>query len=102
VFVDEAGRSGALSLSIENLSALIMTLPTLATTALRAHHSDPSLRIVYPVGHFALESVPRGQSLILSLATPDGFEVTFALRPATAAELQSAIANDAPGAIRRQ
>jgi hypothetical protein len=102
VYVDEAGRQGSLALPTECLIRLIITLPRLAAAALQNQHDDRSLRIVYPIGGFRLEAAAGSQSAILTLSTPDGFEVAFALPPATIAQLQSALDVDAPRAVRLQ
>ena len=67
-----------------------MTLPALATAALRAQYQDSSLRLVYPLEKFRLEAVAGDPASILTLATPDGYEVCFSLRPETAAALHAA------------
>lgn len=95
VFVDHAGEAGSLALPVECLSALLMTLPALATAALRVQHRDSSLRMVYPLGGFRLEAAAGCQSRILTLTTTDGFEVAFELRSETVEALHTAIAQDA-------
>jgi hypothetical protein len=102
VFVDEAGGHGSLALPAVSLPALLMTLPALATAALRAQHGDSSLRMVYPLGGFRLEAAAGCPSRILTLATPDGFEVAFELRPETVEALHTAIAMEAPNAVALQ
>jgi len=89
-FVDSAGRPCAIALPVECLSSLLMTLPALASAALRAQSRDASLRIVYPLGTFRLESVAGEPYSILTLGTPDGFEVSFSVHPDTAAALHAA------------
>ena len=42
-------------------------------------NGDASLRNVYPVGDWRVEAASDGKSLLLSLATPDGFAVSFCL-----------------------
>jgi len=78
--VEEAGgTAGTLSVPVETLTQLMMTLPRMAQQALRRRYCDDSLRIVYPVGGWAIESSSEPGKLILTLRTPDGFEVSFAL-----------------------
>lgn len=89
-FVDASGQQCALALPIECLSALLMTLPALATAALRAQFQDSSLRLVYPLEQFRLEAIAGEPASILTLATPDGYEVSFRVRPDTAAALHDA------------
>ncbi len=47
---DETGCHRGLSLPAECLVQLIMTLPEMASKALRTRYRDNSLRIVYPLG----------------------------------------------------
>lgn len=89
-FVDAAGRPCAIALPIECLSSLLMTLPALVTAALRIQSRDPSLRVVYPLETFRIESVAGDSASILTLGTPDGFEVSFSVRPETTAALHTA------------
>jgi hypothetical protein len=102
VFVDQQGQDGSLALKIDSISALIMTLPALANAALQAQHGDPSLQIVYTLDHFRLEVAGGSGSRILTLETPDGFEVAFALTPDTAERLHAAIALETPRAVALQ
>jgi hypothetical protein len=102
LFVDQEGQPGSLTLTIDGISALIMTLPALANAALRAQHGDSSRRIVYTLDKFRLEAARGCGSRILTLKTPDGFEVAFALAPETAEQLHAAIAVETPPAIALQ
>jgi hypothetical protein len=101
-FVDASGQQCAIALPIDCLSALLMTLPALATAALRVQHGDPSPRIVYPLEKFRLESVAGDPVAILTLATADGFEVSFGLRPETALALHAATDIDCGSLSRLQ
>jgi hypothetical protein len=89
-FIDASGQRCALALPIDCLSALLMTLPALATAALRAQYQDASLRIAYPLEQFRLEAIAGDPAAMLTLATPDGYEVSFRVRPETAAALHDA------------
>ena len=91
-FIDANGQAGALAFPVGVLSSLVMTLPALANAALQARHHDPSLRIVYPLGSFAVEAAGGRPSSILTLRTPDGFTVSFEIGPETAIPLQVALA----------
>ena len=102
VYADETGRPGSLLLPTNCLIRLIITPPRLAAAALQKQHHDSSLRVVYPIGGFRLESAAGSQSAILTLSTPDGFEVAFVLPPATIAQLHAALDADLPGAARLQ
>jgi hypothetical protein len=73
------GRLGSLDLPAECLNALIMTLPRLVTRALRARYQDESLRLVYPASNIRIEQSSDPKIIIATLATRDGFEVSFGL-----------------------
>lgn len=70
-----------------------MTLPRLAAEALRTRHRDDSLRIVHPVDRMRLEQASAEGVLILTLTTPDGFEVSFSLQAADLLHIQQSIAS---------
>ena len=102
-FIDNAGRFGALELPIDCLSSLNMTLPKLAAVALQVRPHDSSLRITYPLERFRVEAMAgTPPSAILTLAAPDGFEVSFSVRPEKIAALHTAIGPDALIAVRLQ
>jgi hypothetical protein len=54
-----------------------MTLPLMMRQALRARHQDESLRLVYPADKLSIEQSSDPRTIIVTLATPDGFEVSF-------------------------
>ena len=78
-FKDASGRPITLALPHQALGMLLMTLPHLIEMSLRERTGDASLRNVYPVGDWRVEAASDGKSLLLSLATPDGFAVSFCL-----------------------
>jgi hypothetical protein len=73
------GAPASLVLPSDALRSLIMSLPPLMQQALRLRYRDPSLRLVYPLGTWRLESSTEAGRLLLALATSDGFEVTFSI-----------------------
>lgn len=77
---DTEGGTAALSLPTECLHQLVMTLPRMAVRALQERHGDKTLRLVYPLGGWNVEQAAGGPTLILTLRTPDGFEVAFGVR----------------------
>ena len=77
---DAGGTTHGLSLPAECLVSLIMTLPEVASRALKAKFSDESLRIVYPLGTMKVEATHMDEITILTLATDDGFSVSFGLK----------------------
>jgi len=82
---DEDSAPASLVLPADCLTAMIMTLPEMMRQSLQRRHRDPSLRLVYPVGDWELEASSDPERLILTLRTPDGFHVSFAV---SAAELK--------------
>jgi hypothetical protein len=80
IFEAADGRPASLTLPIQCIQQLLMTLPHAASKAIRAKHRDDTLRLVFPLGGWKLEEVGGGSELILTLQTPDGFEVAFSLR----------------------
>ena len=76
---DESGKQRGLSLPTECLTQLIMTLPEMASKALRMRYHDETLRIVYPLCAMHVEATHTDQYTILTLSTENGFTVSFAL-----------------------
>jgi|SoiMethySBSTD1v2_1073268.scaffolds.fasta_scaffold266416_2 hypothetical protein len=94
--IDENSEPGSLILPSESLQSLIMSMPEMMQQALRRRYRDPSLRLVYPLGNWHLETSTEPGKLILTLSTSDGFAVSFAV---TAGELRQ-FANTAKRARR--
>ena len=86
---DVAGRTVGIIFTIETLSALLMTLPTMATSAIKRAHNDPAMRIRYPATDFRIELSP-GNVRILTIGTPDGISVSFSLTEEFSQELGEA------------
>lgn len=78
---DADGRPASVVLPIECLRSLLMTLPGAIEQALKARYHDDTLKLVYPMGGWALQAAAGSNSMILTLTTPDGFRVSFALSP---------------------
>ena len=76
---DEESLPASLVLPSECLTSMIMSLPEMMRQSLQRRHHDPSLRLVYPVGDWDLEASTDPTLLILTLRTPDGFHVSFAV-----------------------
>jgi hypothetical protein len=85
------GERGSLRLPTECLQALIMTLPTMMTQALRAQHEDESLRLVYTAGLVDIEGARDSDKFILTLTTPDDFAVSFCVTRQQLTELNDSI-----------
>ena len=55
----------------------MMTLPKMVNAIVQ--RKNPSLRVVYPLGKHQFEQAADGSTRILTLATRDGFEVSFSV-----------------------
>src|ERR1700721_2686900 len=86
---DCAGRRIGITLNIETLTALLMTLPCMASDAIRRAHGNSDMRITYPAADFQLE-LSSGNARILTIGTPDGFAVSFRLTEELSQELGEA------------
>jgi hypothetical protein len=95
-FRDTTGALVVLAVPHQALSMLLMTLPRLIETSLRQRTGNASLRHVYPAGDWTVEATAGDSALLLTLATPDGFSVSFSLPPADARRLGEALADYAP------
>jgi hypothetical protein len=87
------GRPASVTLPVECLNSLLMTLPRLLEQALKTRYRDDSLKLVYPTSGWTLETAVGSNQLILTLNTPDGFRVSFALSPEDADGLASSLAD---------
>lgn len=75
----EESRPATLLLPAECLNALIMTLPEILRRTLHLRFHDESMRLVYPVGHWEVAGSSVQGGVIVTLGTPDGFQVSFSL-----------------------
>ncbi|MGY8631101.1 hypothetical protein RAD15_01215 [Bradyrhizobium sp. 14AA] len=78
-FEDVTGNPAAVSVSLNQVGALIMTLPGLLETALKARYGDQSLRYAYPLASWAIEQSTDTSQRIITLQTEDGFKVRFSI-----------------------
>ena len=86
-YCDGSGSAQQLDISVEQAGSLAMTLPRLLSAALKARNHDSSLRFVFPLSEFNLEATAGSADRILSLRTPDGFEVSFSISQETLAHI---------------
>ncbi|MDQ1388346.1 MAG: hypothetical protein QOF56_1800 [Acidobacteriaceae bacterium] len=86
---DIAGCTIGIIFAIETLSALLMTLPKMASSAVKRAHNDPTMRITYPATDFQVELSP-GNFRILTIGTLGGFTVSFSLTEELSQELGAA------------
>jgi Rad3-related DNA helicase len=93
-FLDQRRNPISLLLSFENAESIVMTLPRLLTRAVRAQTGKDNSRYVFDLGQWLLEGVQDHQSLILTLTTIDGFEVSFRIPDATCRALGWSLQHD--------
>jgi hypothetical protein len=90
-FVDAAGNPATIRLSLQQVGALVMTLPRLLQEALQTRYGDESLRYAYPLASWTVEqSVDQTQRMV-TLQTEDGFSVCFAVPREQQSELGEAL-----------
>ena len=77
--VDDKGADVSLELPFDQAQAIAMTLPSLLTRALQAVTGKTSSRYVFPLDNWTVEQSNDCNGLLLTLATADGFQVSFAI-----------------------
>jgi len=89
--MDQAGRAVEVDVSPPDASAIAMTIPRLLRAWLREKYQDPSLRHTFPLDTWHIEAESGGSQVIITLATGQGFEVSFRTAPETCRSLSSAL-----------
>jgi len=95
-FEDAAGRPAEVRVSLNQVGALIMTLPGLLEAALKARYGDQSLRYAYPLAAWVVEQSTDTTQRIITLETEDGFKVRFSIPKAEQSLLGEALIQPAP------
>jgi hypothetical protein len=90
-FVDAAGNPATVRLSLKQVGALVMTLPTLLQKALQTRYGDESLRYAYPLASWTVEQSTDQTQRMVTLQTEDGFSVCFAVPREQQSELGEAL-----------
>jgi hypothetical protein len=75
-FIDAQGQPAAVTLPSECLNELLMTLPRIASQALKARYNDSSLRLVFPALEWQVET-SGDRRVIVTIGTGGGFEASF-------------------------
>src|SRR4029077_6778665 len=78
-FVDMDGKKASIIVPMKNLQQLAFTIPKMVSDALRAAYGNPALRLVHKVELWKVERGDDGKSVILTFATPDHFQMSFAV-----------------------
>jgi hypothetical protein len=89
--MNEAGHPVSLEMSIEQAQSLVMTLPRLVSKAVKVRTGNPHSRYAFPMAEWKLETTAGEKCLLLTLTTPDGFEVTFGIPFSKCQRLGSAL-----------
>lgn len=77
--VDETGADVSLQLPFDQAQAVAMTLPSVLTRALKSLTGSTTARYVFPLDHWTVEEAKEHQGLLLTLATDEGFQVSFGI-----------------------
>ncbi len=96
--VDVGGSPLALTLRVDELGMLAMTLPNLIDAAIGRQYRDSSCRFTYPLDSWMIEQAVDPSLVILTLRTTDGFGVSFSMPRGKAEEMSESIATG----IRKQ
>ena len=91
-FVGQAGEPVSIEMPFDQAASIVMTIPRLLSAALKMQTRDAQARYVFSLGNWSLELAKDQHCRILSLRTPDGFEVAFAISFETSAAMGSALA----------
>src|SRR6202035_6094880 len=86
-FVDSIGNPATIRLSLNQVGALVMTLPGLIDKALQTRYGDQSLRYAYPLASWAVEQSTDPTQGMVTLRTVDGFSVCFSIPRAQQTQL---------------
>lgn len=89
--VDENGEPVEIEVSASDACAMAMTLPRLVRDSLVEKYRDDTLRYVFPLDDWQVETASDGRQLILTFTTGHGFEVSFVTPPDTCRSLGSAL-----------
>lgn len=73
-----AGRAISIDMKIETLTALLVTLPKMASKAIERWQGNPRTRILYPLTDFRIDP-SEDDRRVLTLGTQEGFTVSFSL-----------------------
>jgi steroid delta-isomerase-like uncharacterized protein len=97
-FVGQSGESVSIEVPFNQAESIVMTIPQLLSAAFKMNTGDAQTRYVFSVGNWSLASAKDQNYRILTVRTPDGFEVAFAISFETAVEIGSALARGSEAA----
>jgi SnoaL-like polyketide cyclase len=90
-FMGQVGESVSIEMPFDQAVSIVMTIPRLLSAALKTHTGDTQTRYVFSVANWFLESAKDQNYRILTVRTPDGFEVAFAISFETSVAMGSAL-----------
>lgn len=77
-FLDGDGQPASVEFPFDQAESIVMTLPQMLSKALQRRTREHSSRYVFSLGRWSIESCDA-KSLIATLSTLDGFQVSFAI-----------------------
>jgi hypothetical protein len=77
-FLDGDGQPVAIEFPFDQAESIAMTLPQMLSKALQRRTQSQSSRYVFSLGRWSIESSDE-KSLTVTMATADGFQVSFAV-----------------------
>jgi hypothetical protein len=78
-FLDGEQQPVSVEFPFDQAQSIVMTLPQMLSKALQRRTRSASSRYAFPLGRWSIESSDEKNSLIVTLATDDGFQVSFAI-----------------------
>jgi hypothetical protein len=96
-FVDAEGQKASIVVPMQNLQQLAFTLPKMVSEALIAACGSPAMRLVHKVELWKLERGDDGKSVILTFATPDHFQMSFAVEQKELASMAESVVEHETG-----
>jgi hypothetical protein len=78
-FLDEFGGAVSVEFPLDQAEAIAMTLPRLLSQAVKLQTGNADARYVFSLEGWRIEEAKGQQCLIATLATKNGFEVSFAI-----------------------
>src|SRR5262249_11826264 len=92
-----SGATASITLPTECLNQLVMPMPCIAAEALRKRYPNAAMRLVYPLGDWVLARTEDDSQLILTLKTPNGFQVAFGVAASDVGRMTSTIRDHMDG-----
>jgi hypothetical protein len=77
-FLDGGGQAVSVEFPFDQAESIVMTLPQMLSKALQRRTRDRSSRYAFSLGRWSIEGCDE-KSLIATLSTADGFQVSFAI-----------------------